>query len=209
MTEHGLDGAYSLEKPEDNIAYYKDWATSYDSEFAQTHGYVIPGIVARAFLEAGGSGPVLDIGAGTGLVGEALRAAVEDMVVDGIDISAEMLAVAEQKGVYRQHICADLTKPLDIADNSYAGLISAGTFTHGHVGPECLQELIRIARPGALFALTVNAQVYDGQRFGSAFAKKVADKAITPIDFRLVRYYEGAEHDHAEDQGLIAIFTKL
>ncbi len=205
MTEHDLDGAYALETPGDSVDYYKDWAATYDAGFVVTHGYVIPPKVAAAFLEVGGEGPVLDIGAGTGLVAEHTG----DLVIDAIDISPEMLAVAGGKGLYRALIEADLTQTLDIADGAYAGFISAGTFTHGHVGPVCLPELMRIARPGAVFALTINAQVFDSAGFGSAFATLVARGQITPIEFRRVRYYEGADHEHADDEGLMAIFRRL
>ncbi len=203
--EHGLDGAYSLEKPEDSVAYYKDWATSYDSEFAATHGYVVPGHVGKAFQELGGEGPVLDIGAGTGLVAEHMP----KVDIDGIDISQEMLDVAGGKGIYRKLICADLTQILDIADGAYRGFVSAGTFTHGHVGPVCLPELMRIAQPGALFVVTINAQVFDDAGFGSAFAGLVADGTIEPVGFRHVNYYAGADHEHADDMGLLASFRRL
>ena len=202
--EHGLDGAYSLKKPEDSVAYYKDWATSYDTQFAVTHGYVVPRHVGQAFREMGGEGPVLDIGAGTGLVAEQLPG----IEIDGIDISQEMLDVACNKGLYRKRICADLTGPLDIADGTYQGFVSAGTFTHGHVGPVCLPELMRIARPGALFVATINAQVFDESGFGSAFAGLVADGVIDPVSFRHVNYYEGVDHEHANDMGLLASFRK-
>jgi hypothetical protein len=36
--------------------------------------YRLPAHVAAAFVSAGGTGPVLDVGAGTGLLAEALRA---------------------------------------------------------------------------------------------------------------------------------------
>ncbi|MEM7058431.1 MAG: methyltransferase domain-containing protein [Pseudomonadota bacterium] len=202
--EHGLDGAYSLEKPEDSVAYYKDWAVSYDAQFAVTHGYIVPRHVGQAFRELGGEGPVLDIGAGTGLV----AAEMPGLEIDGIDISQEMLDVAGQKGLYRRRICADLTQPLDMADASYEGFVSAGTFTHGHVGPVCLPELMRVARPGALFVVTINAQIFDEAGFGSAFAGLVADGAIGPVSFRHVNYYEGADHDHADDMGLLASFRR-
>ena len=202
--EHSLDGAYALETPEDSVKLYRGWAETYDSEFAATHGYVVPQKVAAIFREEGGKGPVLDIGAGTGLVAAALG----ETVVDGIDISQEMLDVAGAKGLYRNRIQADLTRPLNIADQAYAGFTSAGTFTHGHVGPVCLPELMRIAQPGALFVLTVNAKVFDEAGFGSAFARLVGDGEITPVRFRSVRYYEGAEHDHSDDMGLVAIFNR-
>ena len=205
MTEHDLDGAYSLKKPEDSVAYYKDWAPNYDTNFAAVHGYVIPQKVAAIFREEGGRGPVLDIGAGTGLVAEALREAD----IDGIDISQEMLDVAGAKGLYRNRICADLTRPLEIADAVYSGFISAGTFTHGHVGPGCLPELMRIATANALFVLAINEQVFDRSGFGSEFARLVADEVIGPVGFRRIAYYEGAEHDHADDHGLVAVFRRV
>ena len=206
-----LNDAYSLRTPEDSVRLYKGWAADYDETFARSHGYVAPREVARALLvEAGGEvgpvlDPVLDIGAGTGLVAEHLRG----LTVDAIDISQEMLDVAGAKGLYRRRIRADLTQPLGLPDDDYAGVVSAGTFTHGHVGPACLPELMRIARPGAVFALSINAQVFDAAGFGSAFAGLVADAAITPVRFRRAPIYEGATHEHAGDTMLIATFRRL
>jgi len=45
----------------------------------------------------------------------------------------------------------------DIPDSAYGG-ISVGTFTHGHVGPEAIDELLRVAGPGTLFAMGSNAE---------------------------------------------------
>lgn len=203
----GLDDAYALRTPEDSVRLYRGWAVDYDETFARSHGYVAPREIARAFLAEAGpeAGPVLDIGAGTGLVAEELRG----LTLDAIDISGEMLDVAGAKGLYRRRIRADLTRPLDIADAEYAGFVSAGTFTHGHVGPACLPELMRIARPGAVFVLSINAQIFDAAGFGSAFAGLVADGAITPIRFRRAPIYEGATHEHAGDSMLVAVFRRL
>lgn len=203
--DHSLDGAYALKTPEDSVALYKGWAETYDSEFAATHGYVLPNKVAETFLAEGGQGPVLDVGAGTGLIAEALG----DVVVDGIDISQDMLDVAGNKGLYRNRICADLTQTLDIADGAYGGFTSSGTFTHGHVGPVCLPELMRIAAPGALFVLSIYGEVFDSAGFGSAFADLVADGTIEPLRFRRIRIYEITDHEHGEATGLLAIFRRL
>jgi len=205
-----LQGAYALKTPEDSVRLYADWAATYDEDFAAAHGYIVPEQLAATFRDEGGAGPVLDIGAGTGLVAEALEAAMGTVAIDAVDISQEMLDVAGRKGLYRNRICADLTKPLDIPADSYAGLVSAGTFTHGHVGPVCLPELVRVARPNALFALSIKVDVFDAAGFGSAFSGLVADGAIEPLRFRRIRHYaEDAVHDHADDSGLIALFRKL
>lgn len=206
-TDASLDAAYALQTPEDSVRLYGGWAQDYDRDFAAAHGYVFPAEVAKLFTERGSAAhaQVLDIGAGTGLVAEALPG----VTIDGIDISAEMLAVAEAKGLYRRRIVADLTRPLPmIGDGAYSGFISTGTFTHGHVGPACLPELMRIAAPGALFVLGIKADAFDKAGFGSAFAMLVAERRITPIDFASAPIYRGATHEHAADRALVAVFHR-
>ena len=84
-----LDDAYALKTPDDSVALYRDFAATYDQGFVTDTGYVYPREVARVFLEQAGptDRPVLDIGAGTGLLAEHLGG----IETDGIDISAEML----------------------------------------------------------------------------------------------------------------------
>lgn len=201
-----LDAAYSLRTPEDSLRYYRDWAQRYDREFAKEMGYQSPEAVAGLFAARGGSGPVLDIGAGTGLVAEALaRRGIGP--IDAIDLSDDMLAVAEAKGVYRRAIRADLTHPLPLPGGAYAGCVSAGTFTQGHVGPAVFEELLRIAAPGALFALTVHAAVYEAGGFAARFAALAADiEAFRTEPFRI--YGADATGEHAEDTGWLISFRK-
>jgi ubiquinone/menaquinone biosynthesis C-methylase UbiE len=206
MSNHDLDHAYSIEGPAGAKALYDSWAETYDSSFGERHGYVAPREIARIFQTlTDGNEPVLDIGAGTGLVAEHLA----DLTVDGIDISEGMLAQAKGKGLYRNHILADLTQTLPIKDASYGGFVSCGTFTHGHVGPEVFPELMRIARPGALFVCGVIPPVYDGAGFGSRLALMVAHKIISPVDFHDMPIYENADHAHAQDRGLVMVFRRL
>ena len=201
-----LEGAYALKTPADNESYYRDFAEKYDSGFVADTGYVYPRNIARLFLAEAGleDQPVLDIGAGTGLVAEHLGS----LPVDGIDISREMLARAAAKGLYRARIVADLTARLDIPDAAYGGLVSSGTFTHGHVGPGALDELLRVARPGALFCLGIKLDVFDGAGFGSALARHVAAGRIGPLDFRELPVYEGKTHEHSADMALAAVFRR-
>ncbi len=206
MTDHDVDKAYALTTPESARALYDDWAPRYDAGFADSHGYAAPRAIAAAFRHHDqGDTPVLDVGAGTGLLAEAMTGAV----VDGLDISAQMLTVAAEKGLYRQRIVADVLAPLAIADATYGAVISAGTFTHGHVGPACLPELLRICRPGALFVCGCVPAVYDGMGFGSALAMLNAQGVIGPLQFHDIAIYEGKDHAHAQDRGLVMVFRKL
>jgi SAM-dependent methyltransferase len=206
MPKPDLDSAYALDGTIETREFYKEWAESYDQTFAVDRGYRSPAEVARRFRDAAdGNEPVLDVGAGTGLIGEALAGTQ----IDALDLSPDMLAVAGRKAVYRSLITADLTGPLDIPDASYGGVVSSGTFTHGHVGPVCLPELMRIARPGALFVCTVIPAVYDSAGFGSALAQLVADGQITPVRFHDFAIYEKADDAHGDEHGLVMEFHRL
>ena len=185
---------------------YRKWAPSYEDNFADKWGYVAPNKIANLFLKNfQGSGPVLDIGAGTGLVAENLKG----LDVDGLDISKEMLSIAKSKMVYRNVIEGDLTKRLEIQDAKYNGIVSCGTFTHGLVGSECLEELLRIVKKEALFCCGTIYSVFDELGFGSTLARLVAERRISSLDFKEIRIYSKDDHTHSKDIGLVILFKKL
>ncbi|NKX43334.1 class I SAM-dependent DNA methyltransferase [Roseicyclus persicicus] len=199
-----LDTAYAIDGPDGARRLYADWAGTYDESFGAAYGYVAPREVARIYRELGADAPVLDVGAGTGLVAAHLGG----IAADALDISPEMLAVAAGKGLYRATIEADLTQALPLGDGVYRGVISAGTFTHGHVGAGALPELLRVAAPGALFVCGTKPDVFDQMGFGSALALLQAADRITPLRFFDIPIYEGADHPHAGDRGLVMTFRK-
>ena len=92
---------------------------------------------------------ILDVGAGTGLVGGSLRGRGYTHI-DALDICQEMLDVAKDKNIYNKLICAALGEdPVsEIAAGEYDGLISCGTFTIGHVGPGAFNEIVRQVKSG-------------------------------------------------------------
>ena len=164
-----LERAYSLETDEDTHALYRDWAETYDKTMLDGLGYVSPALVAQLLADhaPGRGGAVLDVGCGTGLAGVEL-ARHGFTTIDGLDYSADMLKVAGKRGIYRNLIEADLTRPLALPSATYDAAICTGTFTHGHVGPGCLHELFRLLKTGALFAFSVNAGVWQDMGFAQA-----------------------------------------
>lgn len=202
-----LDAAYALQTPQDNQRLYAQWAESYDTSFAEAMSYQMPRIVALIYAEVGlGARPILDVGAGTGLLVKEMpmRGGLE---FDALDISPQMLEVAGRRGVYRALLEADLTEKLPIDDATYGAVLSAGTFTHGHVGPEALDELLRIAKPNAVFVLGINAEHFEERGFGTKFA--ALEPHIRDLHLRDVNIY-GAEADdaHKDDQARVAVFWK-
>ena len=201
-----LESAYALETPEDSVRLYRDWAPSYDDDFADASGYVLHEEVARHYALIGGFGPVLDVGAGTGLCGAAL-AARGIGPVDGADISPEMLSMAARKGAYR-HLCAgNLLAGLTLPEGMYQGAVSSGTFTHGHVGPDGIDAVLDAVRVGGWIVLSVNAAHYEA----AGFAAKLADlgAAIADVSQTVVAIYRpGAPGPHAGDTAILLAFRK-
>jgi len=145
---------------------YADWARSYDTDTTEGMGYVAPGIAAAALADlVGPEARILDAGCGTGLVGEELkRRGVGE--IDGIDLSEGMLEVAARKEVYRNLAVADMTRPLNIAPDTYDAAISVGVFTSGHVGPSAIADIARVVKPGAPIVLTVHENVWEKEGYG-------------------------------------------
>ena len=177
-----LERAYGLADDEDTRRLYRDWAETYDKTMLDGLGYLSPRLVSE--LLASGitdrTVRVLDVGAGTGLAGQELSGLGFNNI-DGIDYSAEMLSVAAQRDVYRNLIEGDLSKPLDIPDQAYDAAVCAGTFTHGHVGPSCLEELFRIVRRGGLFAFSINTGVWTDAGFERELDRLEKDRSVRLI----------------------------
>ena len=160
--EGHLGAVYGATGTDDVAHIYDDWAATYDAEMAKA-GYRHPSICLALLARhlPRGAAPLLDAGAGTGLVG-AWLGIIGYPHVEALDVSKGMLAVAAQRGITgRLHNLA-LGGPLPFADDAFAGIVSAGVFTTGHVGAEALDELIRICRPGGVLVLTVKTTLWDG-----------------------------------------------
>jgi len=157
-----LGAVYDAAAPAEVAAIYDSWAETYDAEMAQA-GYRHPS-VALALLARylpRGAGPIMDAGVGTGLIGDWLGI-IGYAHVEGLDISEGMLAVAARKGSYKALHHLALGGHLPFADGHFAGVVSTGVFTTGHVGAEGLDELARICRVGGVLVLTVKMAVWEG-----------------------------------------------
>ena len=150
-----LGAVYGASGAEEIAAQYDKWAETYEGEMAAA-GYRHPSICLALLARylPRGAAPLLDAGVGTGLIGEWLGIMGYGHV-EGLDISPGMLAVAAKKNVYASLHQLALGSVLPFADGAFAGVVSTGVFTTGHVGIEGLGELIRICRPGGVIVLTV------------------------------------------------------
>jgi predicted TPR repeat methyltransferase len=164
-----LGAVYGATSTAELAQHYDGWAKSYDADMARA-GYRHPSIALALMARhlPCGATPVLDAGAGTGLLGEWLGI-MGYAHVEALDISEGMLAVAASKGCYAALHRAALGGPLPFADNHFAAIVAVGVFSTGHVGANGLDELIRICRPGGVLVLTVKNTLWE-----SGFASRLA-----------------------------------
>ena len=198
----GLDEAYSVKTPDDNRRLYAKWAATYESSFVDAKQYRYPKAIAEVFNDV--LPPVtrvLDIGTGTGLTGMYVTRLRPEVVIDGMDISPEMLAQAKLKTredgsvVYRALYERDLTVAVPNENAPYEALFSSGTFTHGHLGPECLRNLLSLLAHDGWLVVGVNNEHFESKGFAGELESLVVLGAIqTPKILRIDVYEPGSVH---------------
>ncbi len=196
-----LQNAYDLKSPNDNVELYSAWAETYDNDFIEDMQYKLHFSVAEEFVLNGGNGLILDVGAGTGALAQALLQRAK-FSIEATDISKEMLKVADSKRIYQRSFLSDLTKKIPVDNSSYDGVVSSGTFTHGHVGPSAMDELVRVTKAGGLVTISVNEKHWIALDFESAIDR--LNKHIRNYTLKKISIYgEQSTHDHKDDKAII------
>jgi predicted TPR repeat methyltransferase len=210
-----LDKAYSVKTPEDSRRLYAEWASTNNETFIKANDYVYPRTIAQKFDELiprSDIQTVVDIGCGTGAVGSYLANLRPNLNITGVDISREMLAEASKikridgSPVYNDLIEVDLTA--ELPKKSFDAMISAGTFTHGHLGAETFISLIALVRFNGWLVIGINAEHFLSQGFGSALQNAQDQGLTTHAQFHNVQIY-GPKSAHYGDLATIAIFQRL
>ena len=196
-----LQNAYELKSPDDNVELYSAWAETYDNDFIEDMQYKLHFSVAEEFVLNGGKGLILDVGAGTGALAQALLQKGK-FSIEATDISEEMLKVAESKKIYERSFLSDLTEEIPMENDIYDGVVSSGTFTHGHVGPSAMVELVRVTKPSGLVTISVNEKHWIALNFENEVEK--LNKYVRNYTLKKISIYgEQSTHDHKDDKAII------
>ncbi len=156
MTEKPENLLWTPRPVEETQKIYADWAESYDADVTEW-GYATPSRIAMALRRSGANVDkgVLDYGCGTGLCGLALRAVGFD-VIDGTDISPEMLEKAQAREVYRALWLGEPGTLGHVGAGDYAAIAACGVVSLGAAPPETLDMLVAAMAPGNLLAFSFN-----------------------------------------------------
>lgn len=149
---------YGEKTSDDFRAVYREWADNYDRDLIDEFGYLAPQAAVTCLKTHLPSlnAPILDMGCGTGLVGQLLFDAGYQ-IIDGLDLSFEMLEKARALGVYRALDEADLTEQLTL-EPIYQAVICVGVFSHQPSQPFDLARLFSALAPDGVLVATVNGK---------------------------------------------------
>jgi len=181
-TRPALERVYTAQSKQELAGAYADWANDYDRQTAEL-GYGLPFLISAwvARYVPRGRGTILDAGCGTGLSGPFLQALGYERI-DGLDMSAEMLAIARRRNAYGELTEAALGGPLPWEDGHFEAFLSTGVFTEGHAPASSLDELVRITRPGGHAIFTVRDSIIETGGFRRKFDELQQAGRWSPVE---------------------------
>lgn len=142
-------------------ALFDQYAPQFEESLVGRLGYRVPDLldvlVAEEMARLGLSGfeRALDLGCGTGLMGERLRAKVGHL--EGVDISAAMIAETTRKGIYDSLAKAELVATLNARRADVDLVTAADVLIYCGALQPVLSALMPAIRPGGLVAFSLEA----------------------------------------------------
>lgn len=139
------------------IAAFDQYAETFDRNLVEDLKYAMPAAIADALKRHGATGglDILDLGCGTGLVGEQIVSLKRSMT--GVDLSPKMLEKAKQRGIYDELACGELVAFLDTQEASRDVAVAGDVFIYiGDLAP-VFGRVRRALRTKGLFCFSVEA----------------------------------------------------
>lgn len=135
-------------------ALFDQYAGSFDKSLVEKLGYRVPDLLFDAIVATGRArfAHAVDLGCGTGLMGERLRPLCD--VLEGVDISAEMLKKADAKGIYDGLGKADL-RELSLPAGEADLIAAADVFMYLGNLDGIIPRGVAALSPAGLFAFSV------------------------------------------------------
>ena len=166
-----LESVFDAQTPQALAKSYDELATSYDDALDTD---ISPQRAVEALVRHCECGErILDVGCGTGKVGQILREHGY-CSLEGLDISSGMLAEAGKKNCYAVLHQQDLGEVLNFDGGTFDAVVSVGVFVRSHAPSSAFDELIRITRPGGFIVFTLRPEFYEASDFKDKLAALTA-----------------------------------
>ncbi len=161
-----IHNSHKIENKEKLKEYYRNWSTTYDNDVrsCEYNGpETITNILTRNFNIYGSN--ILDVGCGTGLLADSLNKDKYQILIDGIDISNEMIKIASSRNYYDQLSTIDVFDVSEPQNKKYDFVVSIGMFTHSHVGPSAIENILNYLDDDGVFIFTVRNSYREKEHF--------------------------------------------
>jgi predicted TPR repeat methyltransferase len=152
---------------------------------------------------------VLDLGCGTGLMGEVMRGRADELV--GVDLSPAMLAAAERKRIYDRLVVGDLVSFLATEDRPFDLIVAADVFVYlDDLVPALRSAARRLAASGAIaFSAETHAEngviLRDTLRFAHGEPHLRAAAAEAALDVAYLAKASTRIEKNSPVEGLLAV----
>jgi predicted TPR repeat methyltransferase len=139
---------------------FDGYADRFDSHLVAHLHYRTPEILVdflvRRIAQPPGGWDVLDLGCGTGLSGQAIAPHARSLC--GVDLSANMLQKARERGIYQRLVKQDLLPMMRAEPGAgFDLLIATDVFIYLGKLDDILREAKRLLRSGGVFAFSIEA----------------------------------------------------
>ncbi|OGI09975.1 MAG: hypothetical protein A2Y40_02095 [Candidatus Margulisbacteria bacterium GWF2_35_9] len=106
---------------------FDEYASYFEKDLLNKLEYKTPALI-REYLPKNKKYKIMDLGCGTGLVGETLADITG--IIDGIDLSPKMIEEAKKKKIYNKLWVGDIVEILNDSKNNYNLIIAADVFVY-------------------------------------------------------------------------------
>ena len=153
---------------------YDEWVPTYEHELVTQWRYDAPFVAGRRITELLAditTASVLDLGCGTGLVGQHLHRAGVRMI-DGVDVSQASLVAALATGFYRNVMRHDFNGgALPFAAHCYDAAISVGVLSYALDPLAVIRDLCRVVVPRSAVVFTHRTDLWETQNLSVGLTK--------------------------------------
>lgn len=193
---------------------FDHYADSFEDSLLGKLGYSLPDFLGRAISKAkpGRFRLALDLGCGTGLMGERLRPFVDRL--EGYDISAGMLSKAKAKGIYDRLAKSDLQRFSHTGDRADL-VVAADVFIYLGALERIVGAVAAMLAEGGIFAFSLETLAGGGdfallpsRRYAhsEAYARRVLcanGLCVLSLESMIIRH---DRHDPVEGLAIVASF---
>ena len=181
MSNNFLEKIYKSNSKTSSKELYDRWAPYYDKELTENQ-YVTPFRCAKILSDLINNKKIkiLDVGCGTGLSGFSLKKFGFNNL-DGLDLSEEMLKIANKKKLYQNLFNIDLNK-ISSFQKKYDVIIAAGVISPTHANPDTILNLYSILYKKGLMIFSINDHTLNDHLFFSGIKNAIKRSNFILLD---------------------------